>query len=415
MVRKHGPCFRAVLDSRVHIGAFVDQQLDEVEVIHVALAHRVIAVFDVAVVRGKVQRSPPAFVRETGIRTMIEKIRTKLVVPVLSGHQQWAPAVTGGLIDVDTGCEENLHRFDIIRTCGVDQRRQFPAINRRRTAEETRRNGGIVLGIRRRLIHSCAARCRCRSRLRARAFTDLTYLIQVQGLSGGEGRALRRDLPSRIVRFAERRSSSTRCGIRARIDIGSMLNQKLHGGGMRFVCSPHERTRAAQRFFRVDIRAVVNQNLDRIDIPGARRRHHRSAAQRQMLVGIGSGVEQCADDCGISVDARQPQRRRAFAVRHFRIRARANQHVHQFLVAAIRRPVKRRRPVRLRHIDVGVLFDERTNCRFVAPRGSIRNVAADCSRTGDRHEQQGDANSSYAFESHHKFSNRPVLSPMLSW
>ena len=56
-----------------------------------------------------------------------------------------------------------------------------------------------------------------------------------------------------------------------------MLNQKLQGGGMRFVCSPHERSRAAQCLFRVHIRAVVNQDLDRIDIPRARRGHNRSS------------------------------------------------------------------------------------------------------------------------------------------
>ena len=133
--------------------------------------------------------------------------------------------------------------------------------------------------------------------------------------------------------------------------------------------------------------------------------------------------------------------------------------------------MKRRRSVRLRHIDVRMLFDEQTDCGFVPPRGSIRDVAANCSRTRKRHEEeQHEAESTppggakrwggvgqqmifltsttpaaafteaspyrarasrasafpssaeegsffqqKSFESHHKFSNRPVLSPMLSW
>jgi hypothetical protein len=56
-----------------------------------------------------------------------------------------------------------------------------------------------------------------------------------------------------------------------------MLNQKLHSGRMRFVCSPHEWSRAAQSFFGVYIRAVVNQHLDCIDIAGPRRSHHGSS------------------------------------------------------------------------------------------------------------------------------------------
>src|SRR5207244_6315705 len=64
--------------------------------------------------------------------------------------------------------------------------------------------------------------------------------------------------------------------------------------------------------------------------------------------------------------------------------------VHQFSVAAIRRPVKRRRSVRLRHIDVRMLFDEQTDCGFVPPRGSIRDVAANCSRTRKGHEEEQD-------------------------
>ncbi len=53
---------------------------------------------------------------------------------------------------------------------------------------------------------------------------------------------------------------------------------------------------SAQGFLRVHVRAMVEQHLHRIDIAGARRHHERSPSQRELLVGIGSGVDQRLDD-----------------------------------------------------------------------------------------------------------------------
>ena len=43
-------------DARVHVGAVVEQQLDELQVIHVRLSHRVVPALNVAVVDRDVQR-----------------------------------------------------------------------------------------------------------------------------------------------------------------------------------------------------------------------------------------------------------------------------------------------------------------------------------------------------------------------
>ena len=58
---------------------------------------------------------------------------------------------------------------------------------------------------------------------------------------------------------------------------------------------------------------------------------------------------------GISVDAGQPQRRGAVAIRGLGIRARAKQQIDRGLVGSENRPVKRCRAISLRRIHVGML------------------------------------------------------------
>ena len=186
------------------------------------------------------------------------------------------------------------------------------------------------------------------------------------GYPGSQRRALRRDLLSRIVRFSERRPSSALRRIRAGLDIRAVLDQKLDGGGMAFVRGPHQSGGSAQGFLRIHIRAVVQQHLDRIDIAGARRHHERSPSQRELLIGIGSGLDQRLDDSGISVDAGQPQRRGAVAVRGLGIRAGAKQQVDHLFIGAEHRPVQRGRAIGLRRIHIGVLLHQllrRPPCR----------------------------------------------------
>ena len=236
---------------------------------------------------------------------------------------------------------------------------------------------------------------------------------------GSERRALRRDRLSGIVRFSERRSSSALGRIRAGLDIRAVLDQKLDGRRMAFVRGPHQRGGSAQGFLRIHVRAVVEQHLDRIDIAGARRRHERSSSQREMLVGIGSGFEQRRDDGGISVDAGQPQRRGALAVRGLRIRAGVKQQVHHLFIGPEHRPVKRGRAIGLGRIHVGVLLDQLLHGRLVAAHDRVRNLG------GVRRRQRAatDSNSNATLASRrcvscdslYRFSRRPVLSPMLSW
>ena len=101
------------------------QQLDELQVIHVALADGIVAVLDVAVVGGQVQRHPAALVGQVRIGAVLEQIRAELVVAVLRRHQQRAPAVAGRLVDVGAGCEQHLHRLEVVGARRIDERRQL--------------------------------------------------------------------------------------------------------------------------------------------------------------------------------------------------------------------------------------------------------------------------------------------------
>ena len=64
LVREDRARLGAVLHAGVDVGALVEQQLDELQVVHVALADRIVAAFDVAVVGREVQRRPAALVGE---------------------------------------------------------------------------------------------------------------------------------------------------------------------------------------------------------------------------------------------------------------------------------------------------------------------------------------------------------------
>ena len=105
---------------------------------------------------------------------------------------------------------------------------------------------------------------RCCAALRYR-----TERGQIQRLSGSERRALRRDCLSRIVGFAQSRSSPTLSRTRTGLDVGSVLDQELNRRSVTFICGPHQRSRSAKGFFRVHIRSMVKQRFHRVDIAGA--------------------------------------------------------------------------------------------------------------------------------------------------
>ena len=106
---------RAVLHPGIHVGAFVQKELDEIQMIHVGFADRIISGFNIAVVGGEIERRPPAFVGEIHIGAVLQQKRAELVVAILRRHQQGAPAVAGNLVDVRSGRQQGLHGIEIVR------------------------------------------------------------------------------------------------------------------------------------------------------------------------------------------------------------------------------------------------------------------------------------------------------------
>src|SRR5262249_54422680 len=129
--------------------------------------------------------------------------------------------------------------------------------------------------------------CRGRAALTARrrklpaVLEDLPELVQIQRVSGSKRSALRRNLLSRVIRFAERRTSPSRRRIRARILVGAPLNQELNRGSVAFIGCPHQWSRAAQCLFCIWIGAAIEQDFDRVEIARARGSHQRRSSQRQ--------------------------------------------------------------------------------------------------------------------------------------
>src|SRR4051794_31334298 len=100
LIGEYCPRFRTVLDASVNVGALVEQQLDEFEMIEIALANRIIAGFNVSIIGGQIQWDPAAFVGKIRIGAVIEQECSNLVITILSGNQQRAPAVSSDLIDI---------------------------------------------------------------------------------------------------------------------------------------------------------------------------------------------------------------------------------------------------------------------------------------------------------------------------
>ena len=198
---------------------------------------------------------------------------------------------------------------------------------------------------------------------------------------------------------------------------------------MAFVGGPHQRRGSAQGFLRVHVGAVVEQHLHRLDVAGARRHHQRRPAERQLLVrdrrrrSISAAMIAASPFTLASHSGVAPSRFAALAFAPARI-SRSD----HLLVAAVHRPVQRRRAVGLRRIHVGVLRHQRAHGRLVAAHGRVGDVGRAPAPTA-RHRQQPTQRPRctsmvprialmFMISIAHRiyrFSSRPVLSPMLSW
>ena len=168
-MREHGSRLRARAHARVRIGAFRQQQLDVLEVVHVGLASRIVAALDVAVVRRDVQRAPAAFVLDVRIGAAFEEEFAELVMTVLRGREQRCEAELRRLIDVGAGIEQQLCRREIAFARREHERRQAAGVAGRGGARvagrrrQRRLPRSVPSALRRRLWSVLRGR-RCRKR-----------------------------------------------------------------------------------------------------------------------------------------------------------------------------------------------------------------------------------------------------------
>jgi hypothetical protein len=142
LMRKDRPGLGARLHPRVHVGAVGKQQLDELEVIHIGPAGRIVAAFDIAVVGCNVQRRPAAQVGDVRVRAVLEQKLAELIVTILRSRQQRRPAELARLIHIGAGRKQRARRFDVALARGEDQRRQTAPLRGVRAGLRVRPCGG---------------------------------------------------------------------------------------------------------------------------------------------------------------------------------------------------------------------------------------------------------------------------------
>ena len=199
-----------------------------------------------------------------------------------------------------------------------------------------------------------------------------------------------------IVGLAQVRGPAARGGIRPDVEIRAAIDEQLHGGRMALVRSPHQRRRAPQRFLGIDLRSAIEQHLHRRHVARAGRHHQGRLPPRQCLVRVRASLQEAFHDRGVAIHARQRERGRALLIGHLGIGAGLKQQVGQGGVAPIHRPVKRRRPVRLRGVHVGLLSEQGADGRRVSSHDRVGHLTT--GRTQGRHRLQGQ-------QQHDKFPN----------
>ena len=235
-------------------------------------------------------------------------------------------------------------------------------------------------------------RCGCRlPRLRRRGLTrSRLALRQARNLFGCRtgGRGGKRPVRSPgIVGLAQVRGPAARGGIRPDVEIRAAIDEQLHGGCMALVRSPHQSRRAPQRFLGIDLRSAIEQHLHRRHVARAGRHHQGRLPPRQSLVRIRASLQEAFHDRGVAIHARQRERGRALFIGHLGIGARLKQQIGQGGVGPIHRPVKRRRPIRLRGVHVGLLREQGADGGRVPPHDRVGYLTTGGAQ--GRHRLQG--------------------------
>ncbi len=180
--------------------------------------------------------------------------------------------------------------------------------------------------------------------------------------SGFQQRLDHGDMP-----LPDRKHQRREPGIERRPEIGAGFHQFLQHVDVAVGSRPHQRRLAPAGFFGVHVGTAGDQRTYGIDLPRACSRHEHRLSAGERCVGIRTGLEQLPDDSGIAVRACDRQRRDAIPVGGADVGAGGEQPVHQVEVVMMSGPVQRRRPVRLRRIDVDPAREQLSDSPAILP------------------------------------------------
>ena len=118
---------RVVLDAAVWVRSAIQKDLDEIEMIHVRLRHRIVATLDITVVRRQIEGRPAALVGDVHVGAALDQIGRQLVVPVVRRGEQRSPAILGRLVHVGASVEQQFGGLRVAFAGRKDQRSQAAA------------------------------------------------------------------------------------------------------------------------------------------------------------------------------------------------------------------------------------------------------------------------------------------------
>ena len=140
-----------------------------------------------------------------------------------------------------------------------------------------------------------------------------------------------------------------------RIHVGALRDQQLHHLRMAARGRPHQRGLSAEFFFRVDRRAVIQQQLRGGQVAGSRHREQRRLAVGIRRVHIRAGLEQHLQHVGVADFGGEAHRRRPVVVGERHIGAGAHETSGLGDVAVEDGPLQRRAAVGVTAVDVFLL------------------------------------------------------------
>ena len=126
----------------------------------------------------------------------------------------------------------------------------------------------------------------------------------------------------------------------------------------------------------IDVGSAGQQRLDDLNVSGASRHHQRRLTAGLRNVDVGTGREQSVDDRKAPILTGQREGGDPVIGAHVHVGAGLHQQFDQLEIVTVNRPVKRRRAVRPRRVDVDTIAQKSAHRPTVALRGGLDQLLA---------------------------------------